>query len=51
MGGKVITETERLILREMTQSDLDALCKIMCDEEVMRAAYVNAFCEEEYRAG
>lgn len=47
MEGKVKMETERLILREMTQKDLEALCKIMCDEEVMRAAYVNAFRVEE----
>lgn len=45
--GKVITETERLIIREMVQSDLDALCRIMCDEEVMRAAYEGAFTVEE----
>lgn len=44
---KIITETERLIIREMRQSDLDALCKIMCDEEVMRAAYESAFSVEE----
>lgn len=40
-------ETERLILREMTQADLEALCKILCDEEVMRAAYESAFSKEE----
>lgn len=40
---RIITETERLILREMRQSDLAALCKIMCDEEVMCAAYESAF--------
>lgn len=45
--GKIITETERLIIREMVQSDLDALCKILCDEEVMRAAYGSAFSVEE----
>jgi RimJ/RimL family protein N-acetyltransferase len=45
--GKIITETERLIIREMVQSDLDALCKILCDEEVMRAAYESAFSVEE----
>lgn len=45
--GRIITETERLIIREMVQSDFDALCKILCDEEVMRAAYESAFSVEE----
>lgn len=45
--GRIITETERLIIREMKQSDLDALCRIMCDEEVMHAAYESAFSIEE----
>lgn len=45
--GRIITETERLIIREMKQSDLDALCRIMCDEEVMHAAYESAFSMEE----
>ena len=40
-------ETERLIIREMVQSDIEALCKIMCDEEVMRAAYESVFTIEE----
>lgn len=40
-------ETERLILREMTQSDLDALCAILCDREVMEAAYESPFTREE----
>ncbi|TDQ39819.1 GNAT family N-acetyltransferase [Aureibacillus halotolerans] len=40
-------ETKRLIIREMVQSDYDALCKILCDEEVMRAAYESAFNLEE----
>lgn len=40
-------ETKRLIIREMVQSDYDALCGILCDEEVMRAAYENAFNLEE----
>ncbi len=44
---KVRMETERLIIREMVQTDLDALCKIMCDEEVMRAAYESAFTVDE----
>lgn len=45
--GRIITETERLIIREMVQSDFDALCKILCDEEVMRTAYESAFSVEE----
>ena len=40
-------ETKRLIIREMVQHDYDALCKILCDEEVMRTAYKNAFSLEE----
>jgi len=42
-----LIETERLLIREMEQSDFDALCKILCDEEVMRAAYESAFSLEE----
>ena len=42
-----LIETERLIIREMVQSDFDALCKILCDEEVMRTAYGSAFSPEE----
>lgn len=45
--GRNITETERLIIREMVPSDLDALCKILCDEEVMCTAYESAFSIEE----
>lgn len=45
--GRIIAETERLIIREMEQSDFDAVCKILCDEEVMRAAYESAFSQEE----
>lgn len=45
--GTVVLGTERLIIREMVQSDLEALCRIMCDEEVMRAAYESAFSVEE----
>lgn len=45
--GKFLIETKRLILREMTQSDYDALCRILCDEDVMRAAYERAFSPEE----
>ena len=42
-----LIETERLIIREMVQSDFDALCKILCDEEVMCTAYGSAFSPEE----
>lgn len=45
--GKMIMETARLIIREMRLSDLDALCRIMCDEEVMRAAYEYPFSVEQ----
>ncbi len=45
--GRIITETERLIIREMVPSDLDALCRILCDEEVMCTAYESAFSVEE----
>ncbi len=40
-------ETKRLFIREMVQSDLDALCTILCDEEVMQIAYGHAFTVEE----
>lgn len=40
-------ETKRLIIREMVQSDYDALCEILCDEEVMKAAYESAFSLKE----
>lgn len=39
-------ETERLILREMVQSDFENLCKILKDDEVMYA-YEGAFSDEE----
>ncbi|MEG2204931.1 MAG: GNAT family N-acetyltransferase, partial [Oscillospiraceae bacterium] len=42
----MILETERLILREMTQADFPALCKILQDAEVMRA-YEHAFSDLE----
>lgn len=45
--GTVRLETERLILREMTQGDLEALCAILCDAEVMVAAYETPFTREE----
>ncbi|WP_331654582.1 GNAT family N-acetyltransferase [Anaerosporobacter sp.] len=46
-NGKVLIETERLIIREMVQSDYEALCRILCDEDVMRATYESAFSHEE----
>lgn len=46
-NGRIITETERLIIREMVPSDFNALCRILCDEEVMCMAYENAFSIEE----
>ena len=45
----MILETERLILREMTQEDLPALREILQDEETMYA-YNGAFDEEETQA-
>lgn len=42
----IFLETERLILRKMTQLDYNDLCKILQDEEVMYA-YEGAFSNEE----
>lgn len=42
----MILETERLYLREMSQSDFTALCKILQDEETMYA-YEGAFSDAE----
>jgi RimJ/RimL family protein N-acetyltransferase len=42
----MIIETERLILREMTQEDYSALAAILMDEQTMYA-YEGAFREEE----
>lgn len=39
-------ETKRLYLREINQSDFDALCKILQDEDTMYA-YEGAFSDEE----
>lgn len=44
--GCVILETERLYLREITQADFGALCRILQDEETMYA-YEGAFSDEE----
>ena len=42
----MVLQTQRLLLREMTQADLPSLCKILQDEEVMYA-YEGAFNSEE----
>lgn len=42
----MILETERLILRELNQSDFNSLCKILQDEETMYA-YEGAFNDKE----
>ncbi|WP_027296920.1 GNAT family N-acetyltransferase [Robinsoniella sp. KNHs210] len=42
----MILETERLYLREMEQEDFPALCKMLKDQEVMRA-YEHAFEDQE----
>lgn len=41
-SAQIILETDRLILREMSQADFPDLCKILQDEEVMYA-YEHAF--------
>lgn len=47
---RIIADTERLLLREMNEGDLDALCTILCDAEVMRAAYETPFTPEQAQA-
>lgn len=47
MPDRIITQTPRLLLREMTQADFPALCAILCDAEVMRAAYETPFTPQE----
>ena len=44
--GKVILETERLLLREMEDEDFPALCRMLQDPQVMYA-YEHAFSDEE----
>ena len=44
----MIPETERLYLREMNQSDVNSLCKILQDEDTMYA-YEGAFSDDEVR--
>lgn len=46
---KEILRTPRLILRELTEEDLEDLREIHQDEETM-TAYAHVFCEEEVRA-
>ena len=45
----MIFETKRLYLREMTESDYPALCRMLKDDEVMYA-YNGAFDDEMARA-
>ena len=35
MRTKIITQTERLILRPFDMSDVEAMCRVLCDPEVM----------------
>lgn len=46
MGGKVVLETGRLILREMTLDDLPSTREIVCDEQTMYA-WNGALSDEE----
>ena len=46
---KIILETDRLSLREMTPSDLPAICRVLQDRETMYA-YEHAFSDEEAAA-
>ena len=43
---KIILETDRLSLREMTPSDLSAICRVLQDRETMYA-YEHAFSHQE----
>ena len=45
-GVATILETDRLLLREMEQADLPALCRMLQDPDVMWA-YGHAFSDEE----
>lgn len=44
----MILQTDRLILREMTQNDYSDLCEILQNEKVMYA-YEHAFSDEEVK--
>lgn len=46
VGNSMILETKRLALREMTQADFPALCKILQDDDVMYA-YEGPFSSDE----
>ena len=46
MVSNLVLETDRLVLREMTQKDFPALCRMLQDQTVMYA-YEHAFTEEE----
>ena len=48
MNDKIILKTPRLTLREITQADFDALCRILQDQDVMYA-YEHAFSDAEVR--
>ena len=50
MRSIMILETDRLYLREMTQSDFPSLCKHLQDEDVMYA-YEHAFSNAEVQEG
>ena len=45
---KAIIETERLYMRRLEESDFDALCRTLCDNETMYA-YEGAFDKQEAR--
>jgi len=45
---RIIIETERLILREMTEADFDALYKVLADRSTMQY-YPYSFDEERVR--
>jgi RimJ/RimL family protein N-acetyltransferase len=50
LGTKMILETKRLYLREMTQADFPLLCKHLQDVDVMYA-YEHAFSDAEVQEG
>ena len=49
MAQKIILETERLFLREMSMDDFDALYKVLADAEIM-CHYPYVFDEERVRS-
>ena len=46
---KMILETERLFLREMSMDDFDALYKVLADKEIMQH-YPYNYCNERVRS-